>query len=83
MAGDDICFTVMVANQGNTMKTLREHVNAQVKEYSNSPGDTFWEEHKVVQISPHQSKGTLYPASRHAFPFPVIHYGQFHSKDLT
>ncbi|KAL2090584.1 hypothetical protein ACEWY4_012847 [Coilia grayii] len=53
--GHDICFTVVVANLTNNVKRLREHVNAQVKEYSNSPGDTFWEDHKHMQIGPYQT----------------------------
>ncbi|XP_062401583.1 transglutaminase 5, like isoform X2 [Sardina pilchardus] len=55
LAGEDICFMVVVANLENAMKTLRQHVNAQVKEYSNLPGDTFWEDHKVMQIGPLQT----------------------------
>ncbi|XP_063071206.1 transglutaminase 5, like [Engraulis encrasicolus] len=53
--GDDILFTVVVTNQTGEVRRLREHVNAQVKEYSNSPADTFWQDHRVMEVGPHQT----------------------------
>ncbi|XP_041946332.1 transglutaminase 5, like [Alosa sapidissima] len=54
-AGDDISFVVVVANLENSAKRLRQHVNAQVKEYSNLPGGTIWEDHRVMQVGPLQT----------------------------
>uniref|UniRef100_A0A4W5MCN9 Uncharacterized protein n=1 Tax=Hucho hucho TaxID=62062 RepID=A0A4W5MCN9_9TELE len=46
----------MVTNMDSIPKVLREHVNAQTKEYNNSPSDTFWEVHNVIRIAPHEAK---------------------------
>ncbi|XP_041743133.1 LOW QUALITY PROTEIN: protein-glutamine gamma-glutamyltransferase 5 [Coregonus clupeaformis] len=55
-AGENISFTVMVTNMESVPKVLREHVNAQTKEYNHSPSDAFWEAHNIIRIAPHEAK---------------------------
>lgn len=56
VAGENITFTVMVTNMDSIPKVLREHVNAQTKEYNRCPSDTFWEVHNVIRIAPHEGR---------------------------
>ncbi|XP_030634058.1 transglutaminase 5, like [Chanos chanos] len=50
--GENISFSVTIANRSNALRTVKEHVNAQAKEYNHSPTDTFWEVHNMVQLAP-------------------------------
>ncbi|KAM4613330.1 transglutaminase 5, like [Polymixia lowei] len=52
VAGAPILFTVTVTNMEMVAKMIREHLNAQTKEYNNSPSDTFWEAHNVIRLAP-------------------------------
>ncbi|KAJ8400572.1 hypothetical protein AAFF_G00393410 [Aldrovandia affinis] len=56
VAGETIFFSVTVTNKDNVPKTLKEHVNAQAKEFNSSPLDTFWEAHNILQIAPYGVK---------------------------
>ncbi|XP_036386161.1 transglutaminase 5, like [Megalops cyprinoides] len=56
VAGENISFSVTVSNKDNVPKTLKEHVNAQAKEYNSSPLETFWEDHNILQIAPYEVK---------------------------
>uniref|UniRef100_A0AAY4ESZ8 protein-glutamine gamma-glutamyltransferase n=1 Tax=Denticeps clupeoides TaxID=299321 RepID=A0AAY4ESZ8_9TELE len=55
VAGESITFTITVTNQDSCMKTLKEHVNAQAKQYHSSPMHTIWDEHRIVTIAPCQT----------------------------
>lgn len=59
VVGEPISFTVNVINKQNIAKTMKVHLNAQAKEYNNSPSDTFWETHSVMQLAPMDGKFTL------------------------
>uniref|UniRef100_A0A3B5BKZ5 protein-glutamine gamma-glutamyltransferase n=1 Tax=Stegastes partitus TaxID=144197 RepID=A0A3B5BKZ5_9TELE len=50
VAGEPVRFTVQVVNKQNVAKMMKVHFNAQAKEYNNSPSDTFWENHGVIQL---------------------------------
>ncbi|RVE73053.1 hypothetical protein OJAV_G00045530 [Oryzias javanicus] len=56
VAGEPIRLTVKVTNRQNLAKTVKVHSNAQAKEYHNSPSDTFWENHEVIQLGPMEGK---------------------------
>ncbi|AWP02505.1 putative protein-glutamine gamma-glutamyltransferase 5-like isoform 2 [Scophthalmus maximus] len=51
VAGEPVRFTVTVKNKRRAAKSLKVHLNAQAKEYNNSPSDTFWETHGIVQLA--------------------------------
>ncbi|XP_029579021.1 protein-glutamine gamma-glutamyltransferase 5 [Salmo trutta] len=50
--GENICLFITVTNRANVPKVLKEHVNAQTKEYNGSPQGTFWEANKQLHIAP-------------------------------
>lgn len=52
VVGEPIRFTVKVINKQNVAKVMKVHLNAQAKEYNNSPSDTFWETHGAMQLAP-------------------------------
>ncbi|XP_057701220.1 transglutaminase 5, like [Corythoichthys intestinalis] len=56
VAGAVIRFTVKVVNGQRVAKMMKVHLNAQIKEYNNSPADTFWENHGVLQLGPLEVK---------------------------
>ncbi|XP_061689510.1 transglutaminase 5, like [Syngnathoides biaculeatus] len=56
VAGAVIRFTLKVINRQPVAKMLKVHLNAQCKEYNDSPADTFWEDHSVVQLGPSEAK---------------------------
>uniref|UniRef100_A0A3P8SRF2 protein-glutamine gamma-glutamyltransferase n=1 Tax=Amphiprion percula TaxID=161767 RepID=A0A3P8SRF2_AMPPE len=56
IAGEPVRLTVQVVNKDSVAKTIKVHLNAQAKEYNNSPSDTFWENHGVVQLAPMEVK---------------------------
>ncbi|KAL3058304.1 hypothetical protein OYC64_010476 [Pagothenia borchgrevinki] len=56
VAGEPVCFTVKVINKQRVAKMMKIHLNAQAKEYNNSPSDTFWETHGVVKLGPMEVK---------------------------
>ncbi|XP_037535760.1 transglutaminase 5, like [Nematolebias whitei] len=56
VAGEPIRFSVKVTNRQRVAKKLIMHLNAQAKEYNNSPSDTFWENHGVLQLAPMEAK---------------------------
>lgn len=60
VAGEPVCFTVKVINKQRAAKMMKVHLNAQAKEYNNSPSDTFWETHGVVQLAPMEGKFTFH-----------------------
>jgi len=60
VAGEPVCFTVKVINKQKVAKMMKIHLNAQAKEYNNSPSDTFWETHGVVKLGPMEGKHPLY-----------------------
>uniref|UniRef100_A0A8C9WYZ8 protein-glutamine gamma-glutamyltransferase n=1 Tax=Sander lucioperca TaxID=283035 RepID=A0A8C9WYZ8_SANLU len=51
VAGGPVHFTVKVINKQKVAKKMRLHLNAQAKKYNNSPSDTFWETHGVLQLT--------------------------------
>ncbi|XP_068568547.1 transglutaminase 5, like [Cebidichthys violaceus] len=52
VVGEPVHFTVKVINKEKVAKRMKVHLNAQAKEYNNSPSDTFWESHGVIQLAP-------------------------------
>ncbi|XP_059184843.1 transglutaminase 5, like [Centropristis striata] len=56
VAGEPVCFTVKIINKQKITKKMKMHLNAQAKEYNNSPSDTFWETHGVIQLAPMEGK---------------------------
>ncbi|KAJ3602848.1 hypothetical protein NHX12_030593 [Muraenolepis orangiensis] len=56
VAGVPIVFTVTVTNTESVAKVIKEHLNAQAKKYNNSPSDTFWEAHSIVNLAPREVK---------------------------
>lgn len=53
--GETISFLVTVTNCDSVLKTVRENVNAQAKQYYHSPSNTFWEDSNIIQLAPHGS----------------------------
>uniref|UniRef100_A0A667YR67 Transglutaminase 5, like n=1 Tax=Myripristis murdjan TaxID=586833 RepID=A0A667YR67_9TELE len=56
VAGEPIRFTVKIINNENVAKVIKEHLNAQAKEYNHSPSDTFWEAHSTMRLAPMEAK---------------------------
>lgn len=56
IVGEPVSFSVKIMNKQNVAKMLKVHLNAQAKEYNNSPSDTFWENHGVLQLAPMEVK---------------------------
>ncbi|XP_062301417.1 transglutaminase 5, like [Scomber scombrus] len=56
VAGEPISFTVKVINKQDVAKTMKVCLNAQAKEYNNSPSETFWESHGIMQLAPMEVK---------------------------
>ncbi|XP_076604941.1 transglutaminase 5, like [Chaetodon auriga] len=56
VAGEPVSFTVKAINKQSVAKMVKVHLNAQAKEYNNSPSDTFWESHGVIQLAPMEVK---------------------------
>ncbi|XP_069003902.1 transglutaminase 5, like [Embiotoca jacksoni] len=54
VAGEPVRFMVKVMNKQSVAKTMKVHLNAQAKEYNNSPSDTFWEAHGFTKLAPMQ-----------------------------
>ncbi|XP_030642559.1 protein-glutamine gamma-glutamyltransferase 5-like [Chanos chanos] len=52
--GEDIMMSVTLTNRGRSPRVLREHVNAQAKEYNGTALHTFWEVHNRLRILPGQ-----------------------------
>ncbi|XP_061657142.1 protein-glutamine gamma-glutamyltransferase 5-like isoform X2 [Syngnathoides biaculeatus] len=52
--GKSINLTVTVTNPSNGKRVLREHLNAQLKEFNCCPEKNFWESHQEVFIQPFQ-----------------------------
>uniref|UniRef100_A0A3Q2YED2 protein-glutamine gamma-glutamyltransferase n=1 Tax=Hippocampus comes TaxID=109280 RepID=A0A3Q2YED2_HIPCM len=56
VAGAVIHITLKVINRQRVAKVMKVHVNAQIKEYNNSPAETFWENHSTIQLGPLEVK---------------------------
>ncbi|XP_065810725.1 transglutaminase 5, like [Labrus bergylta] len=56
VAGEPVRFMVRIINKTNAVKMMKVHLNAQAKEYNNSPLDTFWETHGAIQLAPMEEK---------------------------
>ncbi|KAM7402423.1 hypothetical protein PAMP_017665 [Pampus punctatissimus] len=56
VSGEPIDFTVKVINKQSAAKVMRVYVNAQTKEYHNSPSDTIWETQGIMQLEPMEVK---------------------------
>ncbi len=56
VVGENISFNVIITNNQAAPKHLKEHVNAQNKEYNRNPTGTFWENHADLEIGPNESK---------------------------
>lgn len=54
--GDSITMCVTLTNQSGSPRILREHVDAQLKEYNCNPQQSFWRAHKEVHVQPGQGK---------------------------
>ncbi|XP_034544593.1 transglutaminase 5, like [Notolabrus celidotus] len=52
VAGEPVRFSVRIINKQTIPKMMKVHLNAQAKEYHNSPSDTFWETHGVIKLAP-------------------------------
>ncbi|XP_029288253.1 LOW QUALITY PROTEIN: protein-glutamine gamma-glutamyltransferase 5-like [Cottoperca gobio] len=52
VAGEPVRFNVKIVNTQRAAKRIKVHLNAQAKEYNNSPSDTFWETHGVTELAP-------------------------------
>ncbi|XP_051997356.1 protein-glutamine gamma-glutamyltransferase 5-like [Xyrauchen texanus] len=53
--GENISFSVIITNKETVPKILKEHVNAQSKEYNCNPVATFWEDHSDLRIGPNET----------------------------
>ncbi|XP_051915729.1 protein-glutamine gamma-glutamyltransferase 5-like isoform X1 [Hippocampus zosterae] len=51
-AGKSINLTVTITNLTNSTRLLREHLNAQLKEFNSGPEKSFWKSHQEVRIQP-------------------------------
>lgn len=69
VAGGPVHFTVKVINKQKVAKKMRLHLNAQAKKYNNSPSDTFWETHGVLQLAPMEGKSTFHSSTDSNFHF--------------
>ncbi|XP_011473235.1 protein-glutamine gamma-glutamyltransferase 5 [Oryzias latipes] len=56
VVGEPIRLTVKVTNRERVAKKVEVHINAQAKDYSHNPSDTFWENHDVIQLGPMEGK---------------------------
>ncbi|XP_075997285.1 transglutaminase 5, like [Genypterus blacodes] len=56
IAGPPIGFTVKVINRQPVAKVMKINLNAQAKEYNNSPSETFWENQGIIQLAPREAK---------------------------
>ncbi|CAL8340391.1 unnamed protein product [Merluccius merluccius] len=56
VAGLPVDFTVTVTNKETVAKVIKEHLNAQAKQYNNSPSDTFWDANSVLNLAPLEVK---------------------------
>lgn len=54
--GDSITVCVKLRNQSGSPRILREHVDAQLKEYHCNPQQSFWRAHKEVHVQPGQGR---------------------------
>lgn len=63
VSGEPVRFTVKVTNKQKVTKMMKVHLNAQAKEYNNSPSDTFWETHGVIKLEPMEGKFTLHSST--------------------
>ncbi|KAL6483658.1 hypothetical protein MHYP_G00085300 [Metynnis hypsauchen] len=50
--GEDVVLTVAVRNTSHSLRTFREHVNAQAKVYNRGAQQTLWETHSRLHIWP-------------------------------
>ncbi|KAK9515699.1 hypothetical protein VZT92_026325 [Zoarces viviparus] len=50
--GESISMCVTVTNQSSSPRLLKEHVNAQLKEFNSNPEKSFWKSHKEVRMKP-------------------------------
>jgi len=58
VTGLPVLVTVTVTNTEAVAKVIKVHLNAQAKQYNNSPSDTFWEDHSIVNLAPLEGKLT-------------------------
>ncbi|XP_061528444.1 protein-glutamine gamma-glutamyltransferase 5-like isoform X2 [Phycodurus eques] len=68
--GKGIDLTVTVTNPSNSTRVLREHLNAQLKEFNSSPEKSFWKSHQEVSIQPFQvltRRHSIAPSEYEAF----------------
>ncbi|XP_061624140.1 protein-glutamine gamma-glutamyltransferase E-like [Phyllopteryx taeniolatus] len=68
--GKGIDLTVTVTNLSNSTRVLREHLNAQLKEFNSSPEKSFWKSHQEVPIQPFQDltrRHSIAPSEYEAF----------------
>uniref|UniRef100_A0A8C9S6M1 protein-glutamine gamma-glutamyltransferase n=1 Tax=Scleropages formosus TaxID=113540 RepID=A0A8C9S6M1_SCLFO len=56
VAGQSISFSVTVVNNCGTSRRLKEHINAQMKEYSHNLLETFWEASNMIKLGPYEGK---------------------------
>ncbi|KAM9409024.1 transglutaminase 5, like [Pholidichthys leucotaenia] len=56
VVGKPISFMVKIVNRHSVAKMMKVHLNAQAKEYNNSPSDTFWENYGIIQLGPREVK---------------------------
>lgn len=56
VSGEPIRFTLKIINKQNMVKRFKIHLNAQAKEYNNSPSDSFWESQGIIQLGPAEVK---------------------------
>ncbi|XP_068589270.1 protein-glutamine gamma-glutamyltransferase 5-like [Cebidichthys violaceus] len=50
--GESISMCVTVTNQSSSPRLLREHLNAQIKDFNSNPEQSFWTTRKEVRIRP-------------------------------
>ncbi|XP_036389387.1 protein-glutamine gamma-glutamyltransferase 5-like [Megalops cyprinoides] len=56
VVGEDISVSVTITNKSSVTRSLREHINAQAKDFNNIYLKTFWELRNHVQIVPWEVK---------------------------
>lgn len=56
LVGESIRLSVTITNHSSSPRILKEHLNAQLKDYDSNPNITFWNMCKKVTIQPYEGE---------------------------
>lgn len=73
VVGEPIRLTVKVTNRERVAKKVEVHINAQAKDYSHNPSDTFWENHDVIQLGPMEGTSACLISTYNLILMPAVH----------